>query len=516
MNVLGMATLALALAQAQGAGAPQQGTQAPPAAAAAAQPGPAAPQQGVAASNAAVAGQPQLGTEPLPPAGPLMTLDEALHRAERDNLDIQVFRARLDQAYQAAWKAWSYYLPQVSVGGTYTHNDVGVTIPFPTSYVVRDNGSPTSDQNGSFAGQPYPGSPTNFIAVPNSQGAEYLQVQKQDQLGAQVVATQALLAPSLWFTIPAAYKAQDVARLTLESARRDIIFFVAQAYYAVASLRQTFEISQRLLETAQRQEHDAAVRYKAGTIAKVGLLRAQIARAGAEQDVRRALNGYLSAKIALATLLDRGTDFEVESPAEPQLPPNPAGLEQTAARDRPEVQAARESVDVASGNRNAIVADYLPNVGAFGRYQWANVTGFTGTNTVWAVGLGLTWNIFDGGLREANLREANARIAEAEATWKAAELRARSEVAEALLDLESARANAQKSKEQRDLAAENQRLVDVSYRAGAATAVEQADATTALRNAELAFQTDSLQAQLSALRLLRAAGAFDPVPAQKR
>jgi hypothetical protein len=62
-------------------------------------------------------------------------------------------------------------------------------------------------------------------------------------------------------------------------------------------------------------------------------------------------------------------------------------------------------------------------------------------------------------------------------------------------------------REQRDLAAENQRLVDVSYRAGAATAVEQADATAQLRNAELAQQAETLGAQLAALRVLRAAGA---------
>ena len=82
---------------------------------------------------------------------------------------------------------------------------------------------------------------------------------------------------------------------------------------------------------------------------------------------------------------------------------------------------------------------------------------------------------------------------------------------QSLLDWLSARANTVKAKEQRDLAAENQRLVDVSYKAGAATALEQADATTALRNAEIALQAESLQAQIAGLRVLQAAGAFDPL-----
>jgi hypothetical protein len=41
--------------------------------------------------------------------------------------------------------------------------------------------------------------------------------------------------------------------------------------------------------------------------------------------------------------------------------------------------------------------------------------------------------------------------------------------------------------------------------------VEQADATSALRNAEVQYATESLQAQLAAVRVLRASGTFDPV-----
>jgi outer membrane protein TolC len=119
--------------------------------------------------------------------------------------------------------------------------------------------------------------------------------------------------------------------------------------------------------------------------------------------------------------------------------------------------------------------------------------------------------VLDGGLRESDIREGNAKVAEARASSASAERRARQEVRQAVLDLESARANALKAKEQRDLAAENLRLVDVSFRAGAATAVELADATAALRNAEIGFSAESLGAQVAALRVLKAAGEFQPL-----
>jgi len=257
------------------------------------------------------------------------------------------------------------------------------------------------------------------------------------------------------------------------------------------------------------------VRYQAGTIAKVGLIRAEIDRARAEQDLRRAWNSYQSGKIGLAVLLDRTPDFETVEPPEPPLAPETKGLADKALQLRPEVQAARVQVEVARGNRNAVVARYFPTVGAFARYQAQNILGFTARYDLWQAGVSLNWNILDGGRRESDVREANAKIDEAEATRLSTEAHVREEVEQALLDLESARANAQKAKEQRDLAAENSRLVDVSYRAGAATAVEQADATTTLRNAEISQVSESLNAQLSAVRVLRSVGEFEPAPLRK-
>ncbi len=200
-------------------------------------------------------------------------------------------------------------------------------------------------------------------------------------------------------------------------------------------------------------------------------------------------------------------DFEVADPPEPALTAAPAQLEADALRDRTDVRAARRSLDSARSAHRAQIGKYFPNLAAFGRWQIQNAAGFTGQEHQWAAGLGLSWRILDGGLREAEVREASARVDEAEANVASAESRTRSDVQRALLDLESARANAEKAKEQRELAAENQRLVDVSFRAGAATAVEQADAIAQLRNAEIAQTSERLGAQLAALRVLQVAGA---------
>jgi outer membrane protein TolC len=268
-------------------------------------------------------------------------------------------------------------------------------------------------------------------------------------------------------------------------------------------------ITERQLAIALDHEKDARVRYQAGTAPKVALLRAEIDRAKAEQDRKAAQAGYDSARVALATLLARPeADFDVEAPAEQPAPGDATELEETAPRDRPDVQAAATAVKVADRTRGSVWAQYLPSLGAFARWQWANLGGFTGREDSWAVGLALNWTLLDGTLREAQLADTRARTAEAEANLKGAEIRARSEVRRAKLALDAAVANRDKAKETVDLARENQRLVDVSYKAGAATYIEVADANNQLLTAELGSVAEDLTARLALLQLLKAAGRF--------
>jgi outer membrane protein TolC len=328
----------------------------------------------------------------------------------------------------------------------------------------------------------------------------------------QIQVDQTLLSFSLIYGIRQASATERAASLTIANGRRSLLFGVAGTYYAAASLKQAYEVSERLLEIAQRQEKDARVRYQAGTIAKVGLLRAEIDRARAEQDLKRARNAYASQRLALATLLDRDTNFEVTPPPAPPLTEdaNPDDLVKLALDLRLDLRAARAQLDAAHAFRNSAIGRYVPNVGAFYRYQYQSAPSLFAPGENWTAGIGLSWPILDGGLRESDIREGNARIAQADAASRSAEAKARQEVLQALIDLDSARANAAKAKEQRDLAAENSRLVDVSYKAGAATAVELADATASLRTAEIGVLTEQLNAQLAGLRVLLAVGEFDP------
>jgi outer membrane protein TolC len=441
---------------------------------------------------------------PAPAPAPTLSLDEALAQAEARNLDLKAARARLDQARELRWKAWSAYLPHLTAGATYTHFDSpDVRVQLPTAFAIRDVGAAAPGR-----GTPgLPGADTTLALVPT--GTQDAVIQKQNQLAAQIQLTQALFAPQAFFGIGAAGLGEEVAVDSTEALRRQILFGVAQAYYGAASTLQVVAIQERQLAISLAHERDARVRVDAGAAPKVTLLRAEIDRARAEQDLKRAQNAYAGAKLAIATLLDRpDSRFEVAVPDSPRLPADLDALERSATERRPDVRAAGTTVRQAERSHDGVLARYAPTLGAFARWQWANQAGFSGRESAWALGLALDWALFDGGLRESDLREAAARVREAEATRDAARARALDEVRRGRLDLDSAVANREKAKEQLALARENQKLVDVNYRAGAATYLEVTDANAALLSAELTQVSEALNADLAALRVLLAAGEF--------
>lgn len=427
---------------------------------------------------------------------PVLTLEQALTEARKANLDLKVTEARLSQANEISAKVWAGYLPQITASGAYTRNEVKQE--FDTGLLVQQIGNAVLQSMN-------PGAPP--IAKPDVAPTV---LQPLNQVTGQVQVSQGIILPQLWAGISSAYAGQRAAKLTIENANREIMFGVVQLYYGAVGAKQGLEAQQRLLNSSLAHERDARTRVEAGAQPRIALIRAQIDRARAEQDVKRAEASLASLKISLATMLQHREEFDVAEPAEPPVNPDAKTLESAALRDRPDVQAARANLDMAESGKTQTWLAYLPNVVASASYRYANFTGFSDKKTTWLATLGAQWTLFDGGLREANLREASAKLLEAQANASNAEARAIDDVRKGLLDLESARANARKAQEQLNLARENMRLVDVNFNSGVATQLEVTDAQTALANAEIGAIGERLNAQLAAVRLLKAAGSFNP------
>ncbi len=448
------------------------------------------------------------------PALPALTLDAALAQARAQSLELRVAGERLAQAETLSRKAWSYYLPQVSVSGGYTWNSESVVLDLPTSFAIRQlvgpagtpidyPNLPARDPTRPVSPKNPPGLPTSYVLYPLS--SEELELQRRDQYGVVAEVQQALVAPQVVHAAESARHAREVARERVEVTTQDVLFGVAQLYYGAASLPQVAAVQERTLETWRRHEADAEQLVAQGAAPRLALLKARTDRARAEEDLIRTRNAYDSARQALATLLDRDDDFEVVPPPAPA----DAGEDpEAASAGRADVRAASAAHALAESQGREAFARYLPTVGLTGQWRWASITGFTGKNESWSITLGARWTLFDGGRREAERDDAAHRLREAEVALELARNKARDEVRRAQLDLSSARAAERKAEEQSSLAAEALRHAQAAYAQGAATYLEVADATTASENAQLARVTEELNANLAALRLAKAAGTF--------
>src|SRR5690606_23534620 len=194
------------------------------------------------------------------------------------------------------------------------------------------------------------------------------------------------------------------------------------------------------------QERVARARFEVGEVPKVGWLRAAVARSQAEQDLVRAKNAFSSAKHAIAQLTGIEEPFDVVMPK--TVPPPEGSVEdllRVGLENCKDLKAARAQEELADRLVKSAWWQFAPVLSAQGQFIWANVAGFTGTNTSWNVQLVASLNIFDGLRRYAGLDDARSARRQAEANRKNLAREVVRDIKTSLLDLESARANLAKA-----------------------------------------------------------------------
>lgn len=176
---------------------------------------------------------------------------------------------------------------------------------------------------------------------------------------------------------------------------------------------------------------------------------------------------------------------------------------------RPDVRQAELAVAAASAEVGAAQADRYPRLSLAGTVS-ANTVRTGGATTdlqTWSIGpLALTLPVLDAGRRAANTEAAKARYAEAVSLYRAQVRRAVSEVEQALVNLDSARARVGDARAAADGFRVSFLATQARHRAGLASLVELEDA----RRTQLAAETAlvGLQRELhnAWISLYRAAG----------
>ena len=339
----------------------------------------------------------------------------------------------------------------------------------------------------------------------------------RDQWTWSVGATLAQPLTSLW-TIKEGYALRqmgvDVAEIQRKSARRDVAFQVTEAYYRVLQAMRMADVAQKSVENIDAQVKRAQSFYRAGTVGRNDLLRAELGLAAAKQRLIQANGGVVLARGQLARLMGLPPDSPID-PADkttevavgPLIPASEA--ENRAVADRLEIKEIAKRIDQAEAGMSLAKSKMLPQVNAVANYTHTVGSQFNPTNA-WFIGGTASWDFWEGGGTYYGIDESKARLAQALSARRKAEDMIRLETRSAHVSATTADQALHVARDAVEQAEENFRIEQKRYESGDNTSFDVLDAENQLTTARGQLQAATYDSLIAQSNLARAMGQQSP------
>lgn len=379
---------------------------------------------------------------PAPPAGRVLSLDQALKAALENQPRLRQASASSRAADARVDQAFAPLLPQVTGRASYQH-----------AIAQGQTGFTSTTSGDSYS-----------VGV----------------TGSQVVYD--------WGQSRGRYRASqanaDVQRQNAESTRLEVTLSVKNSYFQARAQKALVDVARDTLENQARHLAQIEGFVEVGTRPRIDVVQARADRASAELSLVNAENGYDIAKAQLVQAMgaEVPADFDVSNEALPPVAGEDgasAPLLSQALANRPDVRAAVGTVRAQELSAKAAEGAYGPTLSVSttlseGRQQ------LDSPRWSWTASADLNWPIFQGGVTKAQVAEARANVDVASA--QVATLRQ-----QVLFEIEQARLSvrgAKKALATSDQLVENTRerlaLAEGRYQTGVGSIIELADAQLAL------------------------------------
>ncbi len=320
-------------------------------------------------------------------------------------------------------------------------------------------------------------------------------------------------------SIPALNAARSQERSAVSAAaetRRQLAFEVSQAYLATLGLEQLLRAAQQRYEFAKQNLDAAQARYKGGLVSVNDVTLAELELATAEVNVTQTEGQLQSSRLQLGYLINAPDTVRKKLAVPEFLIAAAQGEAADAAKLTLEAQGRRLDLDALRWQakaQHALVTEpllrYLPSFSLGGRYSYTNEAGLTGQTTNWNAGLTMTWSIFDGFTRNADYKDRKAQAQIADLNVRASLRQVELDVREALVSLTSQRSSLKQAKVAQEAALKNAGETSELYRQGLASALQVADASVRLFEAEVGLVSQRYGLGINFLNLEAAMG-LDP------
>jgi NodT family efflux transporter outer membrane factor (OMF) lipoprotein len=208
----------------------------------------------------------------------------------------------------------------------------------------------------------------------------------------------------------------------IQDVRVSLMAEVAVNYFSLRAAQQRLAIALRNLDIQRQSVTLVRKRAKGGFVSGLDLANAEAQVATTEAQVPAFEASARNSVFDIALLLGREPSSLLEALAPlPDEDPNRVprtpqvvgiGMPSDLLRRRPDIRAAEARLHAATANIGVAVADVFPRFSLLGTISAnSNVTNrlLTWSNTAWAIGPSMSWNIFAGGRLQANIELAKAR-----------------------------------------------------------------------------------------------------------
>jgi multidrug efflux system outer membrane protein len=405
-------------------------------------------------------------------------LDALVQEAFRDNADLVVAAARVDEARALLAEAESFLLPRLDAQASASRQQISQRSATSFPGVAREFSSYRATLNLSYD--------VDLFGRLRS-GA--------DAARAELEASEA---------------ARDAVRLALAAQVVKSYFGLRSLDEQVALTRQSLSLREELL-ALQRKRH------RAGVIGDFELRQLEAEAAAARAQLPALEEAREAQEAALAVLLGRTPRATFESGIEVkgqygealQAPVVPAGMPSELLLRRPDLVDAERRLAAANARVALARAEVFPSIaltGVLGSESAALSNLFSGPAVLWTLAGALTQPIFSGGRTEARTAAAEARERAALAQYQQAVRVAFSEVRTALVSQSRARERFDAESERAGALQETLRLARLRYENGIASQIDVIDAERGLLAARVS-RVDALRAHRAAVAdLFRALG----------
>lgn len=271
--------------------------------------------------------------------------------------------------------------------------------------------------------------------------------------------------------------AADTAR-QLADLQRDF----GRLYLQAVVLRRSLALRQEALAAIENHRERAARLVEQGMADRSAQLRADLAAAEAANALADDSAKLSTLGLALAQIA--GSPRSISPSESLPDPPAPPDLSEPDVAGHPLLGALAAQREAAGANSRSRAGEFLPEIGAFGRYE-LHRQALSALDPHWIVGVRGSWTLFRGGTDWRAWRAARAQELEAAAMEREARGLLGVQNSRQILTWRQARTKWGRMASQEALARENHRVAQLRFQQGQGTSLDVVDAWLSLEKATL-------------------------------